>query len=166
MRPSLLIWITANRWSSPINSMWRWPPFLHLPLHFSTELTFLPTTQVGWNQTLNFQLQARKLISHSFSSFPLFVVEDSQSAFHVGLWKVYKANRNSNATVSGNGAGSISTPTGNASRSAVSIWVHSLSSRGKEREVIVAQLKKEVSIRLRKVNRIKEGTRDWGAIEE
>ncbi|TKY86666.1 hypothetical protein EX895_004306 [Sporisorium graminicola] len=73
-----------------------------------------------------------------------YTIDESQSPAHCGLWKIYKATRNASST-SNTAASSGQSSSASASKSIVSIWMHTFSSRGQVRQRITEQLKKEAS---------------------
>ncbi|EPQ26585.1 uncharacterized protein PFL1_05906 [Pseudozyma flocculosa PF-1] len=67
-----------------------------------------------------------------------YTIDEAQTPAHCGLWKIYKATRNASSS----STTSTSAPAG---RGTVSIWVHSLNTRGQARARVLDQLKKEAS---------------------
>ncbi|KDN46614.1 kinase-like protein [Tilletiaria anomala UBC 951] len=63
-----------------------------------------------------------------------YTFDENSPPSQVGLWKVYKATRNAGTSAAVN-----------TGRQNVSVWVHKLEARGREREAVVEQAKKEAS---------------------
>ncbi|CDR87167.1 related to SCY1-putative kinase [Sporisorium scitamineum] len=73
-----------------------------------------------------------------------YTIDESQSPAHCGLWKIYKATRNASSS-SSTAASSGPSSSASASKSVVSIWMHTFSTRGQVRQRITEQLRKEAS---------------------
>ncbi|KAN0063348.1 Protein kinase domain-containing protein ppk32 [Thecaphora frezii] len=67
-----------------------------------------------------------------------YTIDDTQSPAQCGLWKIFKATRNAASS-------SVASASNPAGRNTVSVWVHSLGTRGQARTRVVEQLKKEAS---------------------
>lgn len=71
-----------------------------------------------------------------------YTIDESQSPEVCGLWKIYKATRNTSSSSSTSAAASSSAA---PSKNVVSIWMHTFNTRGQTRQRITEQLKKEAS---------------------
>ncbi|CEH15807.1 other scy1 protein kinase [Ceraceosorus bombacis] len=74
-----------------------------------------------------------------------YTVDEKIPAVYAGLWKIQRAHRSGSAPANGAGPSSSAGGATSDGRTTVSIWTHTFTSRGGERQAIAETLKKEAS---------------------